>query len=34
MALEPQVLRELIAARQREDWAALAGIIDWLEAGL
>jgi hypothetical protein len=34
MAWEPQVLRELIAARQREDSAALAGIIDWLEAGL
>jgi hypothetical protein len=34
MSLEPQVLRELIAARHREDWAAVAGIIDWLEAGL
>jgi hypothetical protein len=34
MSLEPQVLRELIAARRREDWAAVAGIIDWLEAGL
>ena len=34
MAVEPQVLGELIAARAREDWAAVAGIIDWLEAGL
>ncbi|MEA2268210.1 MAG: hypothetical protein QOC64_820 [Solirubrobacteraceae bacterium] len=34
MAVEPQVLRELIAARRREDWAAVAGIVDWLEAGL
>jgi hypothetical protein len=34
MAVEPQVLRELIAARSREDWTAVAGIIDWLEAGL
>jgi hypothetical protein len=34
MAAEPQVLRELIDARRREDWAAVAGIVDWLEAGL
>jgi hypothetical protein len=34
MAIEPQVLRELIAARAREDWSSVAGIIDWLEAGL
>ena len=34
LALEPQVLRDLIAARQREDWATVGGIIDWLEAGL
>ena len=34
MAVEPQVLRELIAARAREDWTAVAGIVDWLEAGL
>src|SRR4051812_3127638 len=34
MAAEPQVLRELIEARRREDWAAVAGIVDWLEAGL
>ena len=34
LAIEPQVLRELIAARKRSDWAALAGIVDWLEAGM
>lgn len=34
MAVEPQVLRDLIAARRREDWDAVAGIVDWLEAGL
>ena len=34
MAVEPQVLRELIAARAHEDWTAVAGIVDWLEAGL
>jgi hypothetical protein len=33
MSLEPQVLRDLIAARRREDWRAVAGIIDWLDAG-
>lgn len=34
MATEPQVLRDLIAARAREDWKAVAGLVDWLEAGL
>ncbi len=34
MAIEPQVLRDLIAARQREDWPTVAGMIDWLETGL
>ena len=34
LAVEPQVLRDLIAAREREDWAAVAGIVDWLAAGL
>ena len=34
MAVEPQVLHDLIAARAREDWTAVAGIVDWLEAGL
>ena len=33
MAVEPQVLRDLIEARRREDWDAVAGIIDWLESG-
>ncbi len=33
MAAEPAVLRELVAARRREDWAAVAGIVDWLDAG-
>jgi hypothetical protein len=34
MAVEPPVLRDLIDARRREDWEAVAGIVDWLEAGL
>ncbi|HEU4656815.1 MAG TPA: DUF6027 family protein [Capillimicrobium sp.] len=34
MAIEPPVLRELIDARRREDWRAVGGIVDWLEAGL
>ena len=34
MAVEPQVLRDLIDARSREDWKRVAGIVDWLEAGL
>jgi hypothetical protein len=34
LAVEPQILRELIAARKREDWTAVAGMVDWLEAGL
>ena len=33
MAVEPQVLRDLVAARRREDWAAVAGIVDWMDAG-
>ena len=33
MAVEPQALRDLVAAREREDWARVAGIIDWLAAG-
>ena len=33
MAVEPQALRDLIDARRREDWDAVAGIVDWLEAG-
>ncbi len=34
MAVEPLALRELIEARRREDWDRVAGIVDWLEAGL
>jgi hypothetical protein len=33
MAVEPQVLRELVEARRREDWERVAGIVDWLDAG-
>ena len=33
LSVEPQALSELIDARHREDWPAVAGIIDWLEAG-
>lgn len=34
MAASPQALRDLIEARRREDWQAVAGIVDWLESGL
>lgn len=33
MATPPAVLRDLVAAREREDWEAVAGIVDWLAAG-
>jgi hypothetical protein len=33
LSIEPRVLEDLFAARDREDWAAVAGIIDWLRAG-
>jgi len=33
MALEPRVLQDLAEARRREDWTAVAGIIDWLQTG-
>jgi hypothetical protein len=33
MAVDPQVLQDLVAAREREDWDAVAGIVDWLDAG-
>jgi hypothetical protein len=33
ISLEPRVLQDLAEARRREDWTAVAGIIDWLEAG-
>ena len=32
MAIEPETLRDLVAARRREDWQAVAGIVDWLSA--
>jgi hypothetical protein len=34
LSIEPRVLQELIDARRREDWAAVAGVIDWLQAGI
>lgn len=33
MATPPLVLRQLVDARQREDWDAVGGLIDWLAAG-
>ena len=33
LSAEPQALRDLFAARDREDWAAVAGLLDWLRAG-
>jgi hypothetical protein len=33
LSIEPRVLQELVDARDREDWTAVAGIIDWLRAG-
>ena len=33
LAMEPQVLRDLVEAREREDWTTVAGIIDWLASG-
>lgn len=33
MAVEPQALRDLKAARDVEDWDRVAGIVDWLAAG-
>ena len=33
LSVEPQALRDLHAAREREDWDAVAGILDWLRAG-
>jgi len=34
LAMEPQALLDLIAARKAEDWAKVGAVIDWLEAGL
>ena len=33
MSVDPLTLHELVAARRREDWRAVAGIIDWLASG-
>jgi hypothetical protein len=33
LSIEPRVLQDLADARRHEDWAAVAGIIDWLQAG-
>ncbi|MGC1167240.1 MAG: hypothetical protein WA862_14155 [Solirubrobacterales bacterium] len=33
MATQPLALRQLIEVRQREDWDAVGGLIDWLAAG-
>jgi hypothetical protein len=33
MLIEPPVVRDLIEARQREDWTKVAALIDWLAAG-
>ena len=33
LSIEPQALQDLIDARGREDWVAVAGIIDWLATG-
>jgi hypothetical protein len=33
LAVEPRVLQDLFDARRREDWDAVAGIIDWLQTG-
>jgi len=34
LAIEPQALRDLIAARKTGDWEKVAALLDWLEAGL
>jgi hypothetical protein len=34
LQIGPPVVRELVDARRREDWQAVAGMIDWLETGL
>jgi hypothetical protein len=33
MVLDSLALDDLVAARRREDWKSVAGIIDWLEVG-
>lgn len=34
LAVEPQALRDLTAARKAEDWKKVAALLDWLESGL
>ena len=34
LSIEPQALKELIAARKAGDWKKVGAIIDWLEAGM
>jgi hypothetical protein len=34
LAVDPQMLKELIEARRVEDWPRVAALVDWLEAGL
>jgi hypothetical protein len=34
LTLEPSALQELIAARVAQDWPKVAGMIDWLAAGM
>jgi hypothetical protein len=33
LSVEPHILSKLAAAREREDWNTVAGLIDWLTAG-
>lgn len=33
MTVDPQVIGDLVEARRREDWDAVAGIVDWLDSG-
>ncbi len=33
LALGPDPLADLLAAREAEDWAKVAGILDWIAAG-
>jgi hypothetical protein len=34
LAIEPQALTELLAARRAQDWKKVAALLDWLDAGL
>ena len=33
LSVDPPALSDLFAARDREDWPAVTGILDWLRAG-